>query len=135
MQTATAASFETPAITFNRDELATAVRNLDRRVRPTELGFTRARYHFMTGLQDYEKLARWLLQMAPAYDLTETAGAGLPDAHPHYQAMLDYAKDAMETSQPWERWEHRPFIGAGWYQQARHPTWNPAVQYRRKSKS
>ena len=54
-------------------------------------------------------------------------------SHIHAQAMMEYAKDAMETSKPWERWEFsqngRYFMSMG-----SHPTWYDEIKYRRKQK-
>ena len=32
--------------------------------------------------------------------------------HIHADLMMEYAKDAMETDKPWERWEYND--GSGW---------------------
>lgn len=62
-------------------------------------------------------------------------------AHKHAALMLQYAKDAMETDKPWERWEiseSKTKIGDEWVDEwedlTETPDWNPAVGYRRKSK-
>ena len=53
--------------------------------------------------------------------------------HIHAELMMEYAKDAMETAEPWLRWEHystssqcwKPFSFVG-------PDWNFDSKYRRK---
>lgn len=55
--------------------------------------------------------------------------------HPHAELMLEYAKDAMETDKPWERWEWRRSDGDEWRSSAVCvPTWSTNFQYRRKPK-
>ena len=54
--------------------------------------------------------------------------------HIHAAAMAEYAKDALETDKPWERWEfcHK----RGEYQSLdSHPEWVVDNKYRRKPKS
>ena len=53
--------------------------------------------------------------------------------HKHAELMMQYAQDAMETNEPWERWEyfHR---GAGEWKSLKKLNWNPNVMYRRKPK-
>ena len=55
--------------------------------------------------------------------------------HIHAAAMAEYAKDALETDMPWERWEislaesgdeYRNLLG--------HPEWAVTRKYRRKPK-
>ena len=55
--------------------------------------------------------------------------------HIHAAAMAEYAKDALETDMPWERWEvsmtesgdeYRNLLG--------HPDWAVTRKYRRKPK-
>ena len=55
--------------------------------------------------------------------------------HVHAAAMAEYAKDALETDMPWERWEvsvtesgdeYRNLLG--------HPDWAVTRKYRRKPK-
>lgn len=62
-------------------------------------------------------------------------------AHKHAALMLQYAKDAMETDKPWERWEYSDTstlnqngekIRDDWYDCGETPDWHPGVQYRRK---
>lgn len=62
-------------------------------------------------------------------------------AHKHAALMLQYAKDAMETDKPWERWEysdtstlnqHGEKVRDDWYDCGENPDWRPSVQYRRK---
>ena len=56
--------------------------------------------------------------------------------HIHAAAMAEYAKDALETDMPWERWEislaesgdeYRSLLG--------HPEWVVTRKYRRKPKT
>lgn len=51
--------------------------------------------------------------------------------HPHAELMLEYAKDAMETDKPWERWE---FNNGAWNCLFKHPSWAEEIEYRRKPK-
>ena len=62
-------------------------------------------------------------------------------AHKHAALMLQYARDAMETDKPWERWEysdtstlnqHGEKICDDWYDCGENPDWRPGVKYRRK---
>jgi hypothetical protein len=52
--------------------------------------------------------------------------------HKHAELMAEYAKDAMETDEPWERWEHMGINTDIWRQCLDHPSWMPRKQYRRK---
>ena len=52
--------------------------------------------------------------------------------HIHAELMMEYAKDAMETAEPWLRWEYysnrckwEPFKISG-------PSWDEESEYRRK---
>lgn len=51
-------------------------------------------------------------------------------AHKHAALMLQYAKDAMETDKPWERWE----VAAPneWKGCEMSPSWSEDHNYRRK---
>ena len=51
-------------------------------------------------------------------------------AHKHAALMLQYAKDAMETDRPWERWE----VAAPneWNRCEISPSWSEDHNYRRK---
>ena len=53
--------------------------------------------------------------------------------HIHAVAMAEYAKDALETDKPWERWE---FSGQSLKYETllRHPNWFEGNKYRRKPK-
>ena len=57
-------------------------------------------------------------------------------AHKHAALMLQYAKDAMETDKPWERWEWRDIYHDGddtpWKQLSFHPVWHVDSEFRRK---
>ena len=53
--------------------------------------------------------------------------------HIHAAAMAEYAKDALETVKPWERWEfscQKQEYKTLWD----HPTWHEKNKYRRKPK-
>lgn len=52
--------------------------------------------------------------------------------HPHAALMAEYAKDAAETSTPWERWEVRTPASEYWVAAVAHPEWNTNHEYRRK---
>ena len=54
--------------------------------------------------------------------------------HKHADLMLQYAKDAMETDRPWERWEWCHGDGP-WKQAVRSPHWLEEFSYRRKPKT
>ena len=57
-------------------------------------------------------------------------------AHKHADLMLQYAKDAMETDKPWERWEVRIAANvqpnAVFERLSYHPGWHTSNEYRRK---
>ena len=57
-------------------------------------------------------------------------------AHKHADLMLQYAKDAMETDKPWERWEVRMAANvqpnAVFERLSYHPGWHTSNEYRRK---
>ena len=53
--------------------------------------------------------------------------------HVHAAAMAEYAKDALETVKPWERWEFSK-TGRDYESLYRHPSWTPDTKYRRKPK-
>ena len=54
--------------------------------------------------------------------------------HIHAAAMAEYAKDALETDKPWERWEFCHMRGE--YQSLHsHPEWVEDNEYRRKPKA
>lgn len=54
-------------------------------------------------------------------------------AHVHAELMAQYAKDALETDKPWERWEFFDTVEGRWENVlSRGPLWNPPVKYRRK---
>ena len=55
--------------------------------------------------------------------------------HIHAAAMAEYAKDALETDKPWERWEvSMPESGDEYDILFRHPYWEVTRKYRRKPK-
>lgn len=49
--------------------------------------------------------------------------------HPHAENMVLYAKDALETDKPWDRWEYHFH---GWRPCVAHPNWDDNTLYRRK---
>jgi hypothetical protein len=51
--------------------------------------------------------------------------------HIHAELMLQYAQDAMETHEPWERWEIGTAKGDAWHSLSGTPTWAPNFRYRR----
>ena len=51
--------------------------------------------------------------------------------HKHAELMAEYAKDAMETDRPWERWECC-YRDMGWAQLQSPPLWDTFFTYRRK---
>lgn len=55
--------------------------------------------------------------------------------HIHADLMLEYAKDAQETDNPWERWEYRTPNGIGWNPARENLQWYKDFQYRRKRKT
>jgi len=55
-------------------------------------------------------------------------------AHVHAENMRLYAEDALETSEPWKRWEWY-LRGVGWIQLASQPEWEDDISYRRKPKT
>ena len=52
--------------------------------------------------------------------------------HKHAHAMAAYAADAMQTDEPWTRWESCGAIGS-WYGLKSHPAWSTDFEYRRKT--
>lgn len=53
--------------------------------------------------------------------------------HPHADKMALYAQDALETDEPWERWEVN--YGVGWATLVKGPKWDRSAQYRRKPRT
>ena len=54
--------------------------------------------------------------------------------HKHAALIAEYAKDAMETETPWERWECRS-IFESWVFLIDHPEWREDAEYRRKPRT
>lgn len=55
--------------------------------------------------------------------------------HIHAELMMEYAKDAMETDEPWLRWEAYSTVDNDWKPfRFDHPSWFFETQYRRKPK-
>jgi len=55
--------------------------------------------------------------------------------HKHAELMMEYAKDAMETDSPWERWEYTNGSENGWVVLEQHPQWYADGKYRRKPRT
>ena len=53
--------------------------------------------------------------------------------HIYAAAMAEYAKDALETDKPWERWEFSHMRGE-YHSLHGHPEWVEDNEYRRKPK-
>lgn len=57
--------------------------------------------------------------------------------HVHAEAMLEYAKDAMLTDEPWKLWQVSSFKQNGfdfWTDLTASPQWGTSAKYRRKPK-
>ena len=54
--------------------------------------------------------------------------------HKHAELMMQYAQDAMETSEPWERWALFLPNGCGWVDCTSNPSWYDHIEYRRRPK-
>ena len=54
--------------------------------------------------------------------------------HIHAELMMQYAQDAMETPEPWERWECNTGGVLWWVAMLYHPAWLTETSYRRKPK-
>ena len=54
--------------------------------------------------------------------------------HIHADSMLQYAKDAMKTDEPWKLWEIMFGENDYWEDCLAHPTWIMPAKYRRKPK-
>jgi hypothetical protein len=52
--------------------------------------------------------------------------------HIHAELMMEYAKDAMETDMPWEKWEYSDGLGCWYPVRNTGPAWDSDNQYRRK---
>lgn len=52
-------------------------------------------------------------------------------AHPHAEAMMEYAKDAAKSVNPWLDWEYK-HPGCDWRDLRDHPVWGITYGYRRK---
>lgn len=50
--------------------------------------------------------------------------------HPHAELMMQYARDAMETEEPWMLWQYR--CEGKWKQCQAHPSWAKSGTFRRK---
>ena len=55
-------------------------------------------------------------------------------AHKHATLMAEYAKDALETDKPWERWERRD-RPTSWISMTGNPGWVEHHEYRRKPRT
>lgn len=58
-------------------------------------------------------------------------------AHIHAARMAEYAQDALETDEPWLRWEveHKVCPNSGWFPLNGNPTWERHLNYRRKPRT
>jgi hypothetical protein len=56
-------------------------------------------------------------------------------AHIHAELMMQYAKDAMETDKPWERWEYKSDSPHWLTCHSITPSWFESVKYRRKAQT
>lgn len=54
--------------------------------------------------------------------------------HIHAELMALYAQDAMETDEPWTRWEIKHLAENEWSPVKSYPFWSKEFQYRRKPK-
>jgi hypothetical protein len=54
-----------------------------------------------------------------------------PKPHPHAELMAEFVKDALETSEPWERWEYREKNSTIWNKLSYMPCWVVSMDYRR----
>ena len=55
-------------------------------------------------------------------------------AHKHAHLMAQYAQDAAETDEPWERWE-TAISGNKWCSLPGNPIWGEHAEYRRKPRT
>lgn len=53
-------------------------------------------------------------------------------AHKHAALMAKYAKDALETDKPWERWEFQWVGDPEWHDASVELAFSPSINYRRK---
>ena len=53
--------------------------------------------------------------------------------HPHADRMFEYAEDALETEEPWRRWQFKN-DGFDWVDCVEQPGWYIQCEYRRKPK-
>ena len=54
--------------------------------------------------------------------------------HIHAKAMAEYAKDALETDKPWERWQVAYKDSGEVYDLRHNPSWDTDRKYMRKPK-
>ena len=54
--------------------------------------------------------------------------------HKHAELMMQYAQDAMATSEPWLNWQAYNTNYRKWNDCTIHPKWYEAIEYRRKPK-
>lgn len=55
-------------------------------------------------------------------------------AHPHAERIMEYAKDWMDSPEPWKDWEVY-HDATGWMPMTCHPRWHADVRYRRRPES
>lgn len=73
--------------------------------------------------------------MQQSNQTTNTSNADVKpvNKHPHAEAIMEYAKDAMLTDKPWELWEFSN--DDAWLTHKNHPQWHQETKYRRKPKT
>lgn len=52
--------------------------------------------------------------------------------HPHAEAMMQYAEDALTTDEPWQLWEIQFHNQKNWRPLFEHPSWDKDAKYRKK---
>ena len=53
--------------------------------------------------------------------------------HKHAHLMMEFAKDALETDKPWERWMYRYVKFDVWVNCEAVPRWSLEYEYKRKT--
>lgn len=52
--------------------------------------------------------------------------------HKHALLIMEFAKDALQSSTPWDRWMYKPPGFDGWVNCEAMPHWRTNWEYRRK---
>ncbi|KMW71139.1 hypothetical protein TI10_22345 [Photorhabdus luminescens subsp. luminescens] len=52
--------------------------------------------------------------------------------HVHAELMMQYARDALKTDEPWKMWERLHIEAVSWEQCLYSPAWSTEFKYRRK---